>query len=38
MMSDPSAKAHMAEAARLATSFTPIYYELCEALAFDDAP
>lgn len=30
MMNDPTAQVHMREAASIATSFTPIYYELCE--------
>lgn len=30
MMKDPAAQVHMREAASIATSFTPIYYELCE--------
>lgn len=33
MMSDPSAREHMKEAARLALSFDPIYYELRESHA-----
>jgi quinol monooxygenase YgiN len=28
MMNNPSARVHMREAANIATSFTPIYYEL----------
>ena len=30
MMKDSTAQVHMREAASIATSFTPIYYELCE--------
>jgi quinol monooxygenase YgiN len=30
MMADPAAREHMQEAAAIATSFTPIYYTLCE--------
>ncbi len=30
MMSDPTAQAHMKEAAEIADSFEPIYYDLCE--------
>ena len=30
MMKDPAARTHMAGAASIATSFEPIYYELCE--------
>jgi quinol monooxygenase YgiN len=30
MMKDPTAQAHMREAASIATSFSPIYYDLCE--------
>ena len=30
MMADPTARVHMMEAAEIATSFTPIYYELRE--------
>ena len=30
MMKDPTAQAHMREAANIATSFSPIYYDLCE--------
>ena len=33
MMKDPAAHVHMREAAGIATSFTPIYYELREAHA-----
>ena len=30
MMKDPGAQVHMREAAGIATSFSPIYYDLCE--------
>ena len=30
MMKDPAAQVHMREAASIATSFSPIYYDLCE--------
>jgi hypothetical protein len=30
MMKDPTAQVHMREAASIATSFSPIYYDLCE--------
>jgi quinol monooxygenase YgiN len=30
MLKDPTAQVHMREAASIATSFSPIYYDLCE--------
>jgi quinol monooxygenase YgiN len=30
MMTDPAAQMHMHEASSIATSFSPIYYDLCE--------
>lgn len=37
MMSDPSAREHMKEAAAIAVTFDPIYYELRESHAADAA-
>ena len=37
MMSDPAAKSHMEEAAGIAESFEPIYYDLREAHTAEDA-
>lgn len=37
MMSDPTAKAHMKEAAGIADSFEPIYYDLRETHTAQDA-
>jgi quinol monooxygenase YgiN len=38
MMQDPAAQVHMREAAGIATSFSPIYYDLCEVHSAKTAP
>jgi quinol monooxygenase YgiN len=38
MMKDPAAQVHMREAAGIATSFTPIYYDLLETHRAKGAP
>jgi quinol monooxygenase YgiN len=38
MMKDLGAQVHMREAASIATSFSPIYYGLCEVHSADTAP
>ena len=38
MMTDPAAQVHMREAAGIATSFSPIYYDLCEVHSAKTAP
>ena len=38
MMKDPAAQVHMREAAGIATSFTPIYYDLLETHSAKGAP
>lgn len=35
-INDPDTKAHLKQSAKLATSFDPIIYELCEATSVDD--
>lgn len=36
MMADPEARRHMADAAQVAASFSPIYYEVVETFASTD--